>query len=128
MLSKRYESTEVERRTWLQVPSWTLWSTLLKQPYQTLHVVQIHDLPTSKPLIESSKISETPTSHRILSKTIHKTNIPGIAISRDPNSMYSSKHVPARDRIGTTCLKNELNQNQQNESDENCSSVSLCAS
>ena len=27
MLSKRYESTEVERRTWLHVPSGTLWST-----------------------------------------------------------------------------------------------------
>ena len=27
MLSKRYESTEVERRTWLHVPSWKPWST-----------------------------------------------------------------------------------------------------
>ena len=27
MLSKRHESTEVERRTWLHVPSGTLWST-----------------------------------------------------------------------------------------------------
>ena len=27
MLSKRYESTEVERTTWLHVPSWTHWST-----------------------------------------------------------------------------------------------------
>ena len=27
MLSKRYESTEVHRRTWLHVPSGTLWST-----------------------------------------------------------------------------------------------------
>ena len=27
MLSKRYESTEVERRTWLHVPSGKLWST-----------------------------------------------------------------------------------------------------
>ena len=27
MLSKRYESTEVDRRTWLHVPSGTLWST-----------------------------------------------------------------------------------------------------
>ena len=27
MLSKRYEQTEVERRTWLQVPSGTHWST-----------------------------------------------------------------------------------------------------
>ena len=27
MLSKRYESTEVERRTWLHGPSGTHWST-----------------------------------------------------------------------------------------------------
>ena len=27
MLSKRYKSTEVDRRTWLHVPSGTLWST-----------------------------------------------------------------------------------------------------
>ena len=27
MLSKHYESTEVDRRTWLHVPSGTLWST-----------------------------------------------------------------------------------------------------
>ena len=27
MLSKRYESTEVDRRTWLHVPSGTPWST-----------------------------------------------------------------------------------------------------
>ena len=27
MLSKRYESTEVDRRTWLHVPSRTHWST-----------------------------------------------------------------------------------------------------
>ena len=27
MLSKRYESTEVDRRTWLHVSSGTLWST-----------------------------------------------------------------------------------------------------
>ena len=27
LLSKRYESTEVDRRTWLHVPSGTLWYT-----------------------------------------------------------------------------------------------------
>ena len=27
MLSKRYDSTEVDRRTWLHVPSGTHWST-----------------------------------------------------------------------------------------------------
>ena len=29
MLSKRYESTEVDRRTWLHVPSGTHWSTII---------------------------------------------------------------------------------------------------
>ena len=33
MLSKRYESTEVDRRTWLHVPSGTLWSTRLLVRY-----------------------------------------------------------------------------------------------
>ena len=28
MLSKRYEPTEVDRRTWLHVPSGTPWSTI----------------------------------------------------------------------------------------------------
>ena len=38
MLSKRYESTEVDRRTWLHVPSGTLWSTIS----DTNQVVEIH--------------------------------------------------------------------------------------
>ena len=37
MLSKRYESTEVDRRTWLNVPSGTPWST----SSDTHHVVEI---------------------------------------------------------------------------------------
>ena len=37
MLSKRYESTEVDRRTWLHVPSGTHWST----SSDTQRVVQI---------------------------------------------------------------------------------------
>ena len=43
MLSKRYESTEVDRRTWLHVPSGTPWST----SSATHQVVEI--------LIETSK-------------------------------------------------------------------------
>ena len=37
MLSKSYESTEVDRRTWLHVPSGTHWST----SSDTYHVVEI---------------------------------------------------------------------------------------
>ena len=37
MLTKRYESTEVNRRTWLHVPSGTPWST----SSDTHHVVEI---------------------------------------------------------------------------------------
>ena len=39
MLSKRYESTEVDRRTWLHVPSGTLWST----SSDTHQVVEIYE-------------------------------------------------------------------------------------
>ena len=38
MLSKRYESTGVDRRTWLHVPSGTPWST----SSDTHQVVEIH--------------------------------------------------------------------------------------
>ena len=38
MLSKRYELTEVNRRTWLHVPSGTPWST----SSDTHQVVEIH--------------------------------------------------------------------------------------
>ena len=38
MLSKRYKSTEVDRRTWLHVPSGTPWST----SSDTHQVVEIH--------------------------------------------------------------------------------------
>ena len=37
MLSKRYESTEVDRRTWLHVPSGTHWSTS-SDTHQALHM------------------------------------------------------------------------------------------
>ena len=50
MLSKRYESTEVDRRTWLHVPSWTHWST----SSDTHQVVEIH--------IETSTKMYTPFS------------------------------------------------------------------
>ena len=39
MLSKRYESTEVDHRTWLHVPSGTSWST----SSDTHQVVKIHE-------------------------------------------------------------------------------------
>ena len=52
MLSKRYESTEVDRRTWLHVPSGTHWST----SSDTHQVVVIH--------IETSTKMYTPFSIR----------------------------------------------------------------
>ena len=51
MLSKRYESTEVDRRTWLHVPSGTHWST----SSDTHQVVEIQIETTTKmytPLVE----------------------------------------------------------------------------
>ena len=46
MLSKRYESTEVNRRTWLHVHSGTNWST----SSDTHHVVEIQ-IETSTKII-----------------------------------------------------------------------------
>ena len=43
MLSKRYEPTEVDRRTWLHVPSGTPWST----SSDTLQVVEIRKETTT---------------------------------------------------------------------------------
>ena len=40
MLSKRYESKEVDRRAWLHVPSGTLWSTS-SNTHQVSEVVEI---------------------------------------------------------------------------------------
>ena len=37
MLSKRHESTEVDRRTWLHVPSGTLWS-ISSEPHQVVEI------------------------------------------------------------------------------------------
>ena len=53
MLSKRYESTEVDRRTWLHVPSGTHWST----SSDTHQVVEIQ--------IETSTKMYTPFFNRI---------------------------------------------------------------
>ena len=39
-LSKRYESTEADRRTWLHMPSGTLWSTS-SDTHQVSEVVEI---------------------------------------------------------------------------------------
>ena len=44
MLSKRYDSTEVERKTWLHVPSGTPWST----SSDTHQVVEIQKETSSK--------------------------------------------------------------------------------
>ena len=44
MLSKRYESTEVDRRTWIHVPSGTHWST----SSDTQQVVEIHKETSTK--------------------------------------------------------------------------------
>ena len=44
MLSIRYEPTEVDRRTWLHMPSWTLWSTINDthlNPSHTMSVVGV---------------------------------------------------------------------------------------
>ena len=59
MLSKRYESTEVDRRTWLHVPSGTHWST----SSDTHQVVEIQ-------IETSTKISGTkPFTNVILVKS-----------------------------------------------------------
>ena len=44
MLLKRYESTEVAHRTWLHVPSGTLWST----SSDTHQVVEIYKQTSAK--------------------------------------------------------------------------------
>ena len=45
MISKRYDSTEVERRTWLHVPSGKLWSTSsdTHQVVKVMCVCQIYE-------------------------------------------------------------------------------------
>ena len=46
MLLKRYESTEVDRRTWLHVPSGTPWST--SSDTHQVHVVEIKKETSTK--------------------------------------------------------------------------------
>ena len=46
MLSKRYESTRVDRRTWLHVPSGTHWST--SSDTQQVVEIQIESVPEIK--------------------------------------------------------------------------------
>ena len=45
MLSKRYESTEVERKTWLHVPQGKLWSTSsdTHQVVEVMYACQIYE-------------------------------------------------------------------------------------
>ena len=57
MLFKRYESTEVDRRTWLHVSSGTHWST----SSDTHQVVEIQ--------IETSTKMFTPFSRRVFGQT-----------------------------------------------------------
>ena len=75
MLSKRYESTEVDRRTWLHVPSGTHWST----SSDTHQVVEIQIETSTKmytPFLtglindmDHMRISGTEPSSVILSQT-----------------------------------------------------------
>ena len=61
MLSKRYESTEVDRRTWLHVPSGTPWST----SSDTHQVVEIKK--------ETSSKMYTPFRAKVISLYTYKT-------------------------------------------------------
>ena len=54
MLSKRYESTEVDRRTWLHVPSGTSWSTS-NDTHQVVEIIKETLL---------SKVSRSTAKHR----------------------------------------------------------------
>ena len=73
MLSKRYKSTEVDRRTWLYVPSGTHWST----SSDTHQVVEIQKETSTKmytPFLfindmDHMRISGTEPSSVILSQT-----------------------------------------------------------
>ena len=40
MLSKRYESTEIDRITWLYVPSETLWSNSSDTPQVVWNIIE----------------------------------------------------------------------------------------
>ena len=55
MLSKRYKSTEVDRRTWLHVPSGTHWST----SSDTHQVVEIQIETSTKMYTPSNRIKLT---------------------------------------------------------------------
>ena len=55
MLSKRYESTEVDRRTWLHVPSGTHWSTS-SDTNQVDEIQKDHSLNVCPKVIYCSRI------------------------------------------------------------------------
>ena len=54
MLSKRYESTEVDRRTWLHVPSGTHWSTS-SDTHQVVEIYKETSTVMYTPLIQRNK-------------------------------------------------------------------------
>ena len=67
MLSKRYKSTEVDRRTWLHVPSGTPWSTS-SDTYQVVEIQsKIEKVPRG---IRGEKSSKDMASSRNLVSTI----------------------------------------------------------
>ena len=71
MLSKRYESTEVDRRTWLHLPSGTLWSTS-SDPHQVVEISKETSTKIYTPLINNMdhmRISGTEPSSVILRQT-----------------------------------------------------------
>ena len=80
MLSKRYESTVVDRRTWLHVLSGTLWSTssdthqvveiIKRESYQVVYTIFITIfLPDLINNMDHMRISGTEPSSVILSQT-----------------------------------------------------------
>ena len=66
MLSKRYESTEVDRRTWLHVPSGTDWSTS-SDTHQVVEIISPH----LKSFCVSSKHSEGYATNYSTSNPLH---------------------------------------------------------
>ena len=75
MLSKRYESTEVDRRTWLHVPSGTHWSTLLTtfRNYLNLYATKFTKLNivTEKNSLPYLTLEQSFLIHVISSRLLH---------------------------------------------------------
>ena len=71
MLSKRYQSTEIDRRTWLHVPSETLWSNNsdIHQVVE-IQIETIHHFESDLINMDHMRISGTEPSSVILSQTM----------------------------------------------------------